>query len=685
MNKLSTVRRINHKHTAFAAHAGFAVVVTGAIAAGCSGAPEPFGSAGGPSESNGEWVGTSTQAVTAAGDVVSAQTSSTGSTNGDLAILVSGTITGNNGQPLPGITVMLAGQVGPQSTPTSLPTTTTTNALGYYSFAVDAPGNGAGGGTVTVSITPTQSGTTFSLAQAVDGNPVGSTSANLANIGANTTVNFNANVAGTAVTVAVDPGVRTGAPGAGPSTALSTTNPTCVPGQSGNDCPLPNASACFPGLSAANLAFCLGAMVRFQEVDSVSGTDVDGPNGGAGLGPTFNGNSCAQCHAQPSPLGSSPGLTSPQRPIGNPQVGLATLDGASNSLSVLPFISFTGPMREVRFASDSGVHDILSIAGRNDAPGCTAAIEPQPAAAAGATASNPTAGGTISFRIPTPTFGLGLVENVTDNALRSNLDATPTLGGVTGPTASSLGITGSLQTSGNDGTVTRFGWKAQNKSLLIFSGEAYNVEMGVTNENFQNERAVDSTACVFNGGPEDVTNTIGPISGTTTGTASDMSSDITDFSAAMRLSAPPAPATAPFVAGGTTITATEVATGQSEFITVGCGNCHSPTLTTETSGVDPAMNNVTFHPFSDFAIHNMGTGLADVATQGAAGPQQFRSAPLWGVGQRVFLLHDGRTTSLVAAIQAHSSSGSEANTVITRFNALSVTNQQAIVDFLRSL
>ncbi|HSY21794.1 MAG TPA: di-heme oxidoredictase family protein, partial [Polyangiaceae bacterium] len=436
---------------------------------------------GGPPESTNALVASTSEAVTA-------QTSTP--TNGALAILVSGTITGNNGNPLPGVTVMLGGQVGPQGEPTSLPTTTTTNTLGYYSFAVNAPGNGAGGGTVTVSIQPTQQGTIFSLAEAVDGNNVGATNANLANISTNTTVNFNANVPGTAVTVAVDPGVRTGAPGAGAFPALTTTNPTCVPGQSGNDCPLPNASACISGLSAANLAFCLNALVRFQEVDSVSGTDTDGPNGGAGLGPTFNGNSCAQCHAQPSVLGSSPGLASPQRPVGNPQVALASLDGATNSLSTIPFITLAGPTREVRFASDSGVHNIFSIAGRNDAPGCTAAIEPQPAAAAGATPTNLTAGGTISFRIPTPTFGLGLVENVTDNALRANLDATPTLGGTTGPTAASLGITGSLQTSGNDGTVTRFGWKAQNKSLLIFSGEAYNVEMGVSNENFQNERTV---------------------------------------------------------------------------------------------------------------------------------------------------------------------------------------------------
>jgi CxxC motif-containing protein (DUF1111 family) len=609
------------------AHGGLACVLVGVIAAGCSaapGSPEPNGS------------------TDPASPIRSATPESLPSVDGELTVLVSGTIVGSNGLPVPGVTVTLAGNVD---------STTTTNTLGYYSFAVDVPGKSA-----SVSVQPSKAGTTFSP-----------TVENLNDVTGNTTANFAANTAGTAVTVAVDPGVRTGTPGAGAFPALASSAPTCVPPA----CPLPNASACVAGLTPADLAFCQNAFIRFQETDSVSGTLVDGPNPGSGLGPTFNGNSCAQCHAQPGIGGSSPGLTSPQVPVPNPQVALATLDGASNSLAILPFITAAGPIREVRFASDGGVHGLFTIAGRSDAPGCTAADAPQPNFA----------GNTISFRIPTPTFGGGLVENVTDNTLIANLGKAPP----GAPSSSSLGITGFLQTSGNDGTVTRFGWKAQNKSLLIFSGEAYNVEQGVSNENFPDERAVESTSCVFNGGPEDATNTIGPVSGTTTGTASDMSSDITDFAGAMRFSAPPAPATGSFVAGGTMITAGTVATGSAEFISIGCANCHSPTLVTEASGIDNAMNNVTIHPYSDFAVHNIGTGLADVTTQGAAGPQDFRSAPLWGVGQRIFFLHDGRTTSLVTAIQAHSSSGSEATKVIANFDALSVANQQAIVDFLRSL
>jgi CxxC motif-containing protein (DUF1111 family) len=81
----------------------------------------------------------------------------------------------------------------------------------------------------------------------------------------------------------------------------------------------------------------------------------------------------------------------------------------------------------------------------------------------------------------------------------------------------------------------------------------------------------------------------------------------------------------------------------------------------------------------------MGTGLADNVSQGSAGGDQFRTAPLWGLGQRIFLLHDGRTTNLLSAISAHESNGSEANTVVENFNDLSNSQKQDLLNFLRSL
>ena len=89
--------------------------------------------------------------------------------------------------------------------------------------------------------------------------------------------------------------------------------------------------------------------------------------------------------------------------------------------------------------------------------------------------------------------------------------------------------------------------------------------------------------------------------------------------------------------------------------------------------------------YSDLLVHHMGTNLADDVIQGAAGPDEFRTAPLWGLGKRVFFLHDGRTSNLLQAIQEHSSPGSEANQVITKFNALPTNLKQDLLNFLRSL
>ena len=412
------------------------------------------------------------------------------------------------------------------------------------------------------------------------------------------------------------------------------------------------AGGFYSALGPGEQAMFTQGMQAFMEVDSVSG----GVNGeaGTGLGPGFNGNSCAQCHAQPAIGGSSPGMKSPQNPIPNPQVGLATLDGAANK--VPPFITADGPVREARFimtitqagsVPDGGVHDLFSISGRTDAAGCGLA---QPDFAKELGRNN------VIFRIPTPVFGLGLVEATPDSVLRANLAANAAQ-------KFFLGIRGSFNTSGNDGTITRFGWKAQNKSLLIFSGEAYNVEQGVSNEVFPSERSADG-GCAFNPSPED-------FAGADPG---EHMSDVLAFAMFARLSAPPSPAPP----------TTSTQNGAAWFDKVGCSLCHSATLTTGNSRYS-GMSNVAYHPYSDFALHHMGWGLADRITQGAAGPDQFRTAPLWGLGQRLFFLHDGRTSDLVQAIRAHDGRGSEASGTVHRFNTLSPTQAQDLLNFLRSL
>jgi CxxC motif-containing protein (DUF1111 family) len=494
---------------------------------------------------------------------------------------------------------------------------------------------------------------------------------------------------------AVDPGVRGGSPGAG--------------GPVG-------------GLTAAEMAFFTAASARFQVIETVP----------AGLGPGFNELSCASCHISPAVGGSSPAT--------NPQVTDANTDGATN---VIPsFITANGPIREARFVlnpdgtPDGGVHDLFSIQGRSDAPGCVFA---QPDFATAFAQNN------VIFRIPPPTFGDGLVEGISDMSLQNTFAAQAQQN-------ASLGISGQFNRSGKTGNITRFGWKGQNASMLMFAGEAYNVEEGVTNDLFPNKRNPSaSPQCSPNPLPEDTVNTVDAINSGST--VSDNNPDTTNFALFMRLLAPPAPAVPfttsstastssssttstaaststsmtststtsstttsttpvamasvlPMAAGSSTpststssaasasssstASAASITAGFKAFDNIGCSGCHIVSQTTVSmalidTNANPTVSNITLNTFSDYAVHNMGTGLADRVTQGNANGSQFRSAPLWGIGQRVFFLHDGRTNDLMQAIQQHVSSGSEANQVIAQFNMLSTTDQQNILNFLRDL
>src|SRR6267378_7496277 len=242
----------------------------------------------------------------------------------------------------------------------------------------------------------------------------------------------------------VDPGVRGGAPGAG--TPLE-------------------------GLTADETAFFQNGLAKFLDIESVTGGENNG------LGPRFNSNQCLSCHSQPSVGGSSPAT--------NPSIAIATLNGAKN---VVPwFITQNGPIREARFKrnpdgnNDGGVHNLFVITGRADAAGCNIA---QPSfLPAGQPQSGQGGNPNIIFRIPTPIFGAGLIESIPDSAILANMKTDSNLKkpmGISGhPNAH---LSGNANHSSNDGTITRFGWKAQNKSLLMFASEAYNVEMGVTNQ-----------------------------------------------------------------------------------------------------------------------------------------------------------------------------------------------------------
>lgn len=412
------------------------------------------------------------------------------------------------------------------------------------------------------------------------------------------------------------------------------------------------------------LDFFTRGLTVFQEADGVE----------EGLGPRYNALSCARCHAHPEVGGSSPSV--------NPQVADATADGATNT--VPSFITSSGPVLEARFIyftdgngdpdpgqPNGGVMPLYTIAGRSDADTCTTTYIQQPDFTSAVADDN------ISFRIPTPLFGLGLVETIDDSDLQTVL-----VTHYTGP----YYVGGTFNRSPNDGTISRFGWKAQNKSLELFSGEAYNVEQGVSNELFPQERPAPdenrdqgtglAIQCRLNATPEDHTN-IAAVS-----FPEETPSDVTMFAIFMRLLAPPVQDMGTPVSNPNY---SRVLNGEVVFGDIGCNSCHRESFTTGPSTITPDMSNTGARLFSDLEIHHMGTALEDHIVQGNAGSDQFRTAPLWGLGKRLFFLHDGRATTLMDAIAAHHSTGSEASSVILNYNALSNSDKQDLIYFLRSL
>src|SRR2546425_579058 len=421
----------------------------------------------------------------------------------------------------------------------------------------------------------------------------------------------------------------------------------------------PGAGGPFLTLSDRQLEFFTAGQDEFEQADDVP----------EGLGPRMNLDSCGGCHQQPATGGTSPSV--------NPQVAFASKDGGTDQVPF--FITETGPVREARFkfnpdgTRDGGVHNTATITGRTGAAGCSLA---QPDFVAADRANN------LIFRIPTPVFGAGLIEQVPDSVIEANQAANSfikQLFGILGRpnrVVSGRAITGSTNNNGNDGTIARFGWKAQNQTLLLFSGEAYNVEMGITNELFQQERE-QKPSCQFVTVPNNVTDT------EATTTPAGLSA-IEKFAFFQRFLAPPTPSTN--TPGGPD----SINNGRSLFVSVGCALCHTPTLKTGDS-TGAALANQPVNLFSDLLLHNMGPGLADEILQGQAQGDEFRTSPLWGLGKRIFFLHDGRTDDLLVAIQEHKSAGnlkfgpSEANAVINNFNQLNEGKKQDVLNFLRSL
>jgi CxxC motif-containing protein (DUF1111 family) len=419
---------------------------------------------------------------------------------------------------------------------------------------------------------------------------------------------------------AVDPGVRRGDVGAG--------------------APLTGVDAQY----FANTRFA------FKEVHSIAG-DVES---GAGLGPRFNGTSCGGCHAWPALGGSSP-----ER---NPQFKMAAAHGARNRIP--DFLKADGPVLVVRvkakvnLAGAGEVLPLFTVNGRADAFSC--AVE----------APDFTRPANFSFRIPTPVFGAGLIDNIPDAVIAASRAAHA-------KEKAALAI-GGEPNAGSDGALGKFGWKAQLHSLTSFAGDAYLTEMGVPNEVSGYGRGPLSTFCytLYEAAYDDPHYS----------ESYDLTLEgpIFLFTEFMRFLKPPTPVTD--FAG---VAADSIRKGRRLFERAGCALCHTPSLRTGADSDLPVLNGRDAQLYSDLLLHHMGPKLADGIVQGRAGPDEFRTAPLWGLGQRIFFLHDGRTADLIQAIQDHASDGgglrSEAIAVIGRFNALRTPEQQDILNFLRSL
>ena len=220
----------------------------------------------------------------------------------------------------------------------------------------------------------------------------------------------------------------------------------------------------------------------------------------------------------------------------------------------------------------------------------------------------------------------------------------------------------------------RFGWKAQESTVLAFAGDAYLNEMGITNRFFTTDLAPDGNqVALLAAEPAGITPT----------TLQDLPSnpalpesptnkdDIARFTDFMEFLAPPP--TVPLTA--------QAQQGQQLFTQINCVACHKPTMTTGPSSVSPALAAKPVNLFSDLLLHNMGT-LADGIGQANAAPTEMRTAPLWGLRARAPYLHDGRASTILQAILMHDG---EALTIRNRFAALSSAQQQAIIAFLNSI
>jgi CxxC motif-containing protein (DUF1111 family) len=253
----------------------------------------------------------------------------------------------------------------------------------------------------------------------------------------------------------------------------------------------------------------------------------------------------------------------------------------------------------------------------------------------------------VAGRKSTPLFGLGLIEAIPDEALHLVAARQP---------PAIRGRVHLVQDVGQPIRPGRFGHKAQAATLMQFAGDAYLNEMGITSPDFPVENCPNGDCNLLRCDP--------------VADPEDDGAAVQAFTDFMRLLAPPP-------RGALT---PEVRDGERVFARIGCADCHVPTWTAGTSDVK-AISGATFHPYSDFLLHDMGD-LGDGIEQGQASGAEMRTMPLWGLRVRQRFLHDGRADSIEGAILGHEGQGDPAR---QQFLALTPADVAALIAFLQSL
>ncbi len=378
----------------------------------------------------------------------------------------------------------------------------------------------------------------------------------------------------------------------------------------------------FDGLSNGNCAQAdmRTAGLTFREVEAFED----------GIGPVFNNTSCVSCHENPRGTAEAQDTNTTTTIFGG--TGSQITELRAGHFNGTSFVDHPGGSLINDRANDRSIQE--HILSGNEVQ---------------------------TLRLTLSIAGDGFVEAIDSNTLAAIAAAQPAAQRGTLIQVPVLEAAG--QSRGG-----RFGWKDQNSSLLSFAADAYLNEMGVTNRLLSTENTSNGT--VVQGGTFD---------GKTE--PEDTAGDIDAFTLFMRcLKAPPR---------GPQNTSTS--NGQTQFNNAGCAVCHVGTITTAPAGtvinggaltVSTALGDKNIHPFSDFLLHDVGTGDGIVQNGGQGTRNQIRTAPLWGIGVRTRFMHDGASFTVVNAIQRHANQGATAK---NNFNALSATNQQDLVNFIFSL